>query len=338
MAPGHHLGAALPHQRRRPAQGTALTRWAGYSQHWAKKLAERWLSLLVLPGALYLAVAAAAHALGHAHPFDLARLTGQITTWANHPATDTAGGQVVLLVAVLAGAAAAGIAAQALGSLAEQLWLAADWPTWPLPFRRLAAWHTTRRHKRWTTAARTWHDLRDSAAEGLALGRRADPTARHSAERAMTRIAPEEPARPTWSGDRLNAAAVRLERDHGVDLATVWPHLWLILPEETRTEITAARQTLTRATTLTAWALLYLPLTAWWWPAALITLTLTITARTRTHTATNTYALLLEATTRIHARKIAEHLGLDPTGPLFPEAGDTLTRHLTPTPPPPPTE
>ncbi|MFB6842114.1 hypothetical protein [Streptomyces sp. NPDC056361] len=301
-----------------------------------QKLAERWLSLLVLPGALYLAVAAAAHALGHSHPFDVARLTGQITSWANDPAADTVGGQVVLLVAVLAGAAAAGLAAQALGSLAERLWLAADWPTWPLPFRQLAAWRTSRRHKRWTAAARTWHDLRESAAAGLALGRRADPTARHSAERAMTRIAPEEPARPTWSGDRLNAAAVRLERDHGVDLATVWPHLWLILPEETRAEITAARQTLTRATTLTAWALLYLPLTVWWWPAALLTLTLTLTARTRTHTATNTYALLLEATTRIHARDIAEHIGLDPAGSLTPEAGDALTRHLTSTPPPPP--
>ncbi|MET9388449.1 hypothetical protein ABZY09_47725 [Streptomyces sp. NPDC002928] len=150
----------------------------------------------------------------------------------------------------------------------------------------------------------------------------------------MTRIAPEEPRRPTWSGDRINAVAVRLERDHHLDLATVWPHVWLILPEETRTQITTARQNLTRATTLTAWALLYLPLTVWWWPASLITTTLILTGWARTRTTTDTYALLLEATACLHIRSLADHLGLDPTGPLTPETGDALTRHLTPTPPP----
>ncbi|MFF8883155.1 hypothetical protein [Streptomyces flaveolus] len=302
----------------------------------SKKLAERWVSLLVLPGALYLAVAASSRALGHTHPFDLSRLTDQITTWANHPATGKAGGQVVLLAAVLAGAAAVGLAAQALGSLTERLWLAADWPAWPPPARQLAAWHTARRRRRWATAARTWHQHREGAARALARGRRVDPATRHAAEHAMTRIALEEPARPTWSGDRLNAAALRLDRDHGIDLAHIWPHLWLSLPEEIRTEVTAARQSLTRATALAAWALLYLPLTAWWWPAALITLALALTARIRTRAATDTYALLLEATTRVHARDLTDRLGLDPTGPLAPGTGDALSRCLTPTPPPPP--
>ncbi|MEO3749416.1 hypothetical protein [Streptomyces sp. B6B3] len=307
----------------------------GFLTALGQKLAERWLSLLVLPGALYIAVATTSHALGHTHPFDLARLTDQITTWAeHHPATDTAGGQVLLLAAVLAGAAAAGLAAQAIGSLVERLWLAADWPTWPPPFRQLAAWRTIRRRRRWTSAADAWHQHRDDAAEIRTRRQWADPTARHAAERAMTRIAYEKPARPTWSGDRLNAAAVRLDRDHGLDLVIVWPPLWLTLPEETRTEITAARQALTRATTVAAWALLYLPLTAWWWPAALITTALTLTARVRTRAASHTYALLLEATTRLHARDLADRLGVDATGPLTPEVGDTLTRHLTPTPPP----
>ncbi|MER0241291.1 hypothetical protein AAHZ94_04480, partial [Streptomyces sp. HSW2009] len=165
-----------------------------------------------------------------------------------------------------------------------------------------------------------------------------DPTARHAAERAMTRISMEKPDRPTWCGDRLNAVAVRLERDQHLDLATTWPHLWLILPEETRTEITAARQALTRAATLAAWAVLYLLLTAWWWPAALVATAIALTAQARTRAATHTYALLLEATTRVHAHHLAGHLGLDPTGPLTPDIGDTLTRYLTPTSPPPPNE
>ncbi|MFF2644957.1 hypothetical protein ACFVUB_34595 [Streptomyces niveus] len=326
----------------------------GFLSELGKNLAERWMSLLVLPGALYLAVAAAARTLGHAHPFDLPHLTQQITTWASHPAASTVGGQVVLLAAILAAAAATGLAAQALGSLSEWLCLAADWPAWPAPLRRLAAKQTTRRRDRWNNAARAWHRHREQDAQALAHGQRADPAPRQAAERAMTRIAPEEPSRPTWSGDRLNAVAVRLERDHHLDLATLWPHLWLVLPEETRTQITLARQNLTRAATLTAWALLYLPLTAWWWPAALITATLTLTGWARTRTATDTYALLLEATTRLHTRDLADRLGLNPTGPLLvltpetgdnlgltpsgpltPETGDALTHHLTPNPPPP---
>ncbi|MEU6672469.1 hypothetical protein [Streptomyces sp. NPDC046727] len=213
-----------------------------------KRLAEKWVSLLVLPGALYLAVATAAVALGHTHPFDLSRVADRITAWASHSAATRGGGQVVLLVAVLAGAAVAGLAAQALGSLLERLWLAADWPAWPRPARRLAARRTARRRRAWIAAALTWHRRRDEDIRSLARRNPADPAARQAAERAMTRIAFEEPMRPTWSGDRLNAAAVRIERDQGLDLATVWPHLWLALPEGPRSEVTAARQALTRAT------------------------------------------------------------------------------------------
>lgn len=310
----------------------------GFLTELGKRLAERWLSLLVLPGALYLCVVAAARTLGHTHPFDVARLTDQITTWAAHPAASDVGGQVVLLAAVLAGAAAVGLAAQALGSLTERLCLAADWRDWPSPLRRLAAWRTTRRSRRWARVARTWHRHREDATRALVRGQRTDPAPRHAAHQAMIRTAPEEPERPTWSGDRLNAVAVRLERDQHLDLATLWPHLWLILPEEVRTEITTARQALTRATTLTAWALLCVPLTAWWWPAALITAALALTGRARTRTATDTYALLLEAATRVYTRDLADRLGLDSNEPLSPETGDALTRHLSPSPPPVPVE
>ncbi|UXY25986.1 hypothetical protein [Streptomyces sp. HUAS TT20] len=302
-----------------------------------KKLAERWLSLLVLPGALYLAVAAAAHALGHTHPFALSRLTDQVTAWAHAPAARTLGGQVVLLAAILAASAAVGLAAQALGSLTERLYLAVDWRTWPSRLSRHVDEHVTGRQRDWDAAARAWHQYREDAALALASGgRQTDPAPRQDAYQAMARIAPERPARPTWSGDRIHAATVRLERDYHLGLATVWPHLWLFLPDAPRAEITSARQTLSRATTLFAWALLYLPLVAWWWPAVLITVTLALTGQVRTRAAADTYALLLEAVTRVHVGDLARHLGLDFTGPLTREAGDDLTRLLAHSPPPPP--
>ncbi|MEU6615532.1 hypothetical protein R1Y80_26465 [Streptomyces sp. JL1001] len=299
-----------------------------------KKLAERWMSLLVLPGGLYLAVAATAHALGHTHALDMGRLTDRITGWAMAPAVATVGGQVVLLAAVLAASAVAGLIAQATGSLMEQLHLAAGWQSWPQPLRLLARGRTAARQSHWRAAATHWHRHREEAARARTHGERHDPAERRAAHEGMLRIGPEHPERPTWSGDRIHAVTVSLHRDHHLDLSTVWPCLWLILPEEIRTEISAARQALTRATTLMAWALLYLPLALLWWPGALAVATLALAGWRRTRTAADAYAVLLDAATRLHVRDLAERMGLDLRGPLTPEAGDALTRLLSPSTPP----
>lgn len=306
-----------------------------------KKLAERWLSLLVLPGALYLAIACLATTLGHRHAVDLALLTDRVSTWAASPAATSAGGQVVLLAAILAAAAGAGLAAQALGSAIERLILAADWRTWPPPLRQLADAQVTRRCKRWMEAHRTYHHLRTQAEQARRAGAPSDKrqrTDRHDVYRKRNRISLEKPDRPTWSGDRIHAAAVRLGRDLKVELPIVWPHLWLHLPDTARAEITTARTALARATTLGGWALLYLPLTWWWWPAAVITAVLAVIAWHRTRTTTEVYALLLEAVTRLHLKGLAEHLGIDPAGRSLADLGQTLTHHLHTQPPPPPEE
>ncbi|MFE9611251.1 hypothetical protein [Streptomyces sp. NPDC006012] len=305
----------------------------GFLSELGRKLAERWLSLLVLPGALYLAVLATAHALGHAHPFDPARLAGRIGAWARAPAAGNAGGQAVLLAAGLAGAAAAGLAAQALGTLVERLWLAADWRAWPFPLRRLAKWRVERRQDRWEAAARHYDRQREEAARALALGRWTDPAERHTAHRTLVSVSAERPDRPTWCGDRIQAVAVRLDRQYRLDLAAVWPHLWLVLPDAPRAEITAAREALTRATALAAWSLLYLPVTVMWWPAALISAVLAVSSRARTRAATGTYATLLEAAIRLHGTDLADRLGIDRSGPLTKEFGAELARHLHTDPP-----
>lgn len=300
-----------------------------------KKLAERWLSLLVLPGALYLATLATARALGHSHAIDVPRLIEQVTAWANAPAARTVGGQAVLLAAILAGSAAIGLAAQYLGSVTERIALASGWASWPPPLRGVARTRVTRRRRQWNSAEAAYQQHRENAAEAITRGQRLDPTLRHAAYRAMTHIALEEPDRPTWVGDRVHAVTIQVERDHHLDLATVWPYLWLTIPDTVRTEITAARAALSRATTLVGWGMLYLPLARWWWPAALISAALTVAAWQRARSATDIYALLLEAATRLHAGGLARHLGLDHAGPLDPQTGDALTRLLQGERPPP---
>ncbi|MFF5131061.1 hypothetical protein ACFY41_29575 [Streptomyces syringium] len=298
----------------------------------AKKLAERWLTLLVLPGVMYLAVAAIAHALRRNHALDLGYLSRQITSYAKDPAIGTVGGQVVVLIAVLIGAAALGLAAQALGAFVERLALAADWHTWPNPFRYLTARWVTCRQRRWDTAHTNYRTQYERALSPDP-NRRPSPIFLSLAAHRRTRIAVDRPERPTWTGDRIHAAAIRLDRDHHLDLATVWPYVWLILPDSDRTEITQARTALSRAATLAAWAVLYTPLALWWWPAAFLAAATGLIARHRIRTTTSDYADLLEAATRLQAVTLAQTLGIDHTGPLTDRLGDAVTFHLTPKPP-----
>ncbi|WP_405717343.1 hypothetical protein OG607_00655 [Streptomyces sp. NBC_01537] len=315
--------------------------WSGLTG----KLAERWLTLLVLPGAFYLAAATTAHTLGWGHALDLHRLTTVVTTRTKNPTATTTGGQIVLLAATLAGAAAAGLAAQALTSVVERLALAGDWQTWPRPLRTIAEQRTNRRRQAWTTAHTSYHQLLAAAeARVVADDAQHPPTEaeltvvrdeRYAAYRKWFRIGPEKPDRPTWSGDRLHAVTVRLDRDLHLHLPIVWPYLWTVLPEPTRNDLTTARTTLTKATTLTAWALLYLPLTLWWWPALPLSAAIALTGWRRTRTTTDTYAQLLEATTRLHLTTLAAQLGIPHTGAPTPALGDTLTHHLHTQPPAP---
>jgi hypothetical protein len=96
----------------------------------SKKLAERWLSLLVLPGLLFLATGWVARTLGFTHALDhrmaLAAAQKQTQMFTGQPVTVGA-----LVIAVLLGAAAVGLLANALSKPVEQLWLG----NWHVPFR-----------------------------------------------------------------------------------------------------------------------------------------------------------------------------------------------------------
>lgn len=293
----------------------------------SKKLAERWLTLLVLPGALYLAVGAAGHALGHSAALDVGRLTREVSDAARAPQVNTAGGQVVLLVAVLAGAAVAGLAAQSLGSGIERVALAADWGAWLWPFGELAERLVARRQRRWDVLRAEYEALllRERAPRPADRPRRRE---RHRAARKCERVSVERPERPTWSGDRIHAATVRLDRDVHVNLFIVWPHLWLMLSEGIRGEISRARTTLTQAAVFGGWALLYLPLAWWWWPAAPLAAMLGVISARRLRSASDTYATLLEASVRLHLTDLADkmHVGEQPVGPLL---GGAVMRRLT---------
>jgi hypothetical protein len=108
--------------------------------------------------------------------------------------------------------------------------------------------------------------------------------------------------------------------------------LWLTLPDTARTDIAAARQAFAQATTLIAWAVLYAPLTGWWWPASLLAVVLAVTGWRRGHAAADTFATLLEATVRVYVGGLATQLGIDHDGQIDQEYGDRLTAILATSP------
>ncbi|QGV78328.1 hypothetical protein [Streptomyces ficellus] len=299
-----------------------------------KRLAERWMTLLVLPGALFLAAAFAARTLGHAHALDVGLLVREAQAWRPAPGAGAGTRLAVLLLVVALLAGAVGLVAQMLGSLVERLWYAADWESWPRPVRALARWRVARRRRRRADAVAAYEGERRRAGELLAAGAPGSRVDLRPARLAVARVSPEEPHRPTWSGDRMHAVALRLDRDLDLDLATVWPALWQLLPDAPRQQLETARDALDRATTLAAWAVLYAALAVWWWPALPVAAATYVTARLRIRGGAESYAALVEATVHVYAAELAERLHIPVTGLLGRRTGWEITcvlqgnRHL----------
>lgn len=280
----------------------------------AGKAAEKWLGLLVLPGAGYLACAAAAVVLGHAHALDLGELQKAVDRLAAHPGASSAGAILLVAAGMLAAAALAGLCARASAVVVERLWtMRGDgWPARVLVQRRV---------RRWREA--------DAAVE--AAGTRAELS------RAIERrdaIALVRPRRPTWIGDRLHAVDQRVYDAYDLDLSSAWPRLWLTVPDAVRAELVSAREAYGAACGLAGWAVLYLVLGAWWWPALPAAVVVAATAWVRGRSATAVFADLVEATIDLHAITLAQELGLTGERPaLTRDVGDAITATLRKDPP-----
>ncbi|MFE9635724.1 hypothetical protein [Streptomyces sp. NPDC006463] len=306
------------------------------------KLADTWLSLLVLPGLLYLAVMSAASVLGHGHAFDHGRLTGRIDTLAGGPAAHSPGSVVLVAALVLAASAGVSRLAAALGGGVERLWLG----DWPAPLRPAARALTLRRVRRWITA----DDRYRQALTARALRAAADPLGVHVPEadedvapgtprnegavdtvqlnEARNLIALTRPARPTWMGDRLIAADARVHESYRIDLTAAWPRLWLLLPDTVHQNVQAARAALTAAARRAAWGLLYLLPALWWWPAALIVAVTWAGAWRQGRLAVDEFAELVEAAVDLHGRDLANALGVPCEERLTTAEGLEITRIL----------
>ncbi|MFE9859073.1 hypothetical protein [Streptomyces sp. NPDC005780] len=291
------------------------------------KLTERWLNLLVLPGALFLAITAIGTTLGHRHWHDVDRLRTTLDDLAAHPALDRTGTAALLTALILLTAAAASLAVQFLGGAIEQYWLRSGRD--PLSHAL-----TARRKRQWKERNASVEDAVAHAnptaagANGAVTIPRSTFARLQALAEARDRIALRKPTRPTWYGDRMQATADRVEAAYGVDLAALWPRLWLILPEPAGRQIQSARDSFSAAARLTAWAAGYALLACWWWPAALVAVGCGVVARSRARTGLGALAGLIEAAVDVHGRELATRVGLitpDATGLLTHDTGDEMS-------------
>jgi len=74
---------------------------------------------------------------------------------------------------------------------------------------------------------------------------------------------------PTALGNILRARERAPERKYGLDAIICWPRLWILLPENVRTDLTNARSSLDRLAELWFWGLLF-TLWAFWMPWAAV--------------------------------------------------------------------
>ncbi|MCX4091389.1 hypothetical protein [Nocardia sp. alder85J] len=296
-----------------------------FFQELAKKLAERWVTLLVIPGVLYVAITAVGVRLGHSHALDYARLRVVLTDATGWMGRQPSGSQAVAAVVVLLAAAGAGLLVQASAVVTRTVWLG----LWPRPLGPLRRRRADSRRRRWLALVgqrRTLEHAHPSANR--------TPEQQHLIDAAAARVnrfALAEPGRPTWMGDRVHALeAVALNR-YGLDLEFAWPRLWLVLPDTTRTEITAANAAFATATATGTWAWPCLLLGAVWWPALFVGVGIGITGWIRARAAVADLTSMSEAAVDLHGRSLATALGVAETGragPLTLDEGRQLTALL----------
>ncbi|MEU2563659.1 hypothetical protein ABZ626_30670 [Streptomyces longispororuber] len=289
----------------------------GFLAAFGGRLAERWVALLAVPGLLYTATVAAALTCGWWR-VDLVGAVGRhldarLADAAVAPSLRTAASVAALLAGVLLLAAGAGLLARAV-AVPVELACCGAWPRWAAPLARRL---TERRGRRWGRADAR---VREESAPG---------PVHNELVAARNAIALMAPARPTWTGDRLAAAETRVWHEYGLDLASCWPRLWLVVPDTVQEALRTARDSFSSSLLTASWALLYLLPGLLWWPAALAAAVLALTARHRTRASAGALADLVEAVVDVHAPDLAAALKVDtPHHRVTPDIGRVITERL----------
>ena len=277
-----------------------------------KRVSDRWLYRLLLPATLFtVAAVVGGGQLGQRHWNDVGRARANIAKALRIGSGVTAG--TVALLIVLAVAAAAVALAIHLATGAVTVLVVGEWPR---SLSRINSVLTAKRVRRWEKAAKEW--ARSSN----------PPTAGGSAQpasRRYLRIALYKPTCPTWSGDRLAAAEKRAAAGTGIDIATSWTALLLVVPESIRTALRSTSSDFDGACEAMSWGIASMVLGLWWWPSAVAGLALSFAAWRWIRITVTALCETIEAVVSMHVGTLAQQLMLPA---ILPDTDDEGRRRI----------
>jgi hypothetical protein len=264
-----------------------------FSENLGGKLAEQWIATVLTP----------AFAFWFGGLLTIIYHNGWIppVTWFSQQTEPL---QIASLVVALLGVAAS---AQLVSRFDQALlrFLEGYWPRWLHPLRR---WLLARQSDQYEKAEQRFQVLDRTLM--------AASEARHTADAVLLeeyasldwslRGVPALPEQrmPTRLGNRLRASERMPHDKYGLDAVVCWPRLWLLLPDGTKNEVTAARQALDAAARLWLWGLLFTLWAVWAWWAAPIGILVVVLAYRWILNAAEVYGDLVEAAFDLHRYKL----------------------------------
>lgn len=239
-----------------------------------RHVSSRWFTAVLLPGLLLVILTMTGFHLGHEHALDVGRLSAWVDETLRRWRDRPSDAAVGVALTLLA-AGVLGTLARELGGVIERLW------------------------------------LRGGRSSG---GRRRRRALRAGERDGITVVAAYLPQRATWMSDRVRLVEVRVRAQYWFDAAMAWPRLWLLVGDEVRQPVVAARTLFAEAVTLAAWGYLYLVAGVLWWPALIAGSGVSFIAWRRARVSLEELATLIEAVIDVHHRTLTEALGV-PLGP-----------------------
>ncbi|MFE5112991.1 hypothetical protein [Streptomyces sp. NPDC056663] len=243
-----------------------------------KRIADRWFAFLILPGVPFAATVIVAWAMtpsGAAHALDLDILVRRLDTLG---ATAQTIKGIVSGCLLIAGVAVVAVLVRELSLIVNRLWLGRA----AILCRLMRPGIRRRRRLALDTARRG----------GYALP-----------ERYL-------PHRATWIGDRFALVDERVAAQYGVSLARVWPRLWQLRDDRTPRVVSAAWDDYAAATVRVAWALPYLVISIFWWPAAPLGLALVLLGWSQGRRGADDFCVSCEAAIDVQLRRLAHIVGV----------------------------
>lgn len=233
--------------------------------------------------------------------------------------------QVALVLGTLLAVLASGAVVDRLSAYALRL-LEGYWPRILRPLRR---WAVSRVTARAAVLERQFQAVAGAVVAGTATAEQQEQYVQ--ADRMLRRLPAEGSFLPTGIGNILRAAERRPAGKYGLEAATVWPHLWLLMPDSARTELAAARRSLDLSVSACVWALCFIgfaPLA--WWAAVAGPVVVAIAYRFWVRSRAEVFGDLFEAAFDLYRGRLYEQLRWPlPANPRDEQlAGEQLTVYL----------